>query len=294
MLIDILLGEPPEIIHPVVICGKISERTRKPYGSRLHGILTWTSSVVPLLLLLSILPFYIPNLYLKIIILAIILKTTFSVRLLYSLVSKASNLDESSRYYVQQIVRRNVYELDLPHVASAAIESLFESTVDGITSPIFWYIMLGLPGALLQRFANTLDSMVGYKTMEWKDEGWFSAKIDTILNYIPARLTGIFMLLAALLLKFDIKNGIESLRSAKMESPNARYPIAIAAGVLRVRLEKIGSYSVGYGDLPQKYHIKAALKLFILTIILYLLSLSLLEVLVLHDLSLIFYLLRKI
>ncbi|MBP1357506.1 MAG: cobalamin biosynthesis protein, partial [Sulfolobus sp.] len=75
LAIDLTIGEPPEVIHPVVICGKISEKVRKPFGSRIHGILTWSVSVLPLLFILSVLPLYITNIFIKILITAFILKT---------------------------------------------------------------------------------------------------------------------------------------------------------------------------------------------------------------------------
>ncbi|TRN03466.1 CobD/CbiB family cobalamin biosynthesis protein, partial [Sulfolobus sp. E1] len=270
ILWDLLLSEPPIYIHPVVWTGKISEKLIRPYKGHIYGIFIWIVSVFPVLFIFSILPIMLNiNIYIKIIILIFSLKTTFSIRMLYSIVNKGSKLDESSRFYAQQIVRRDLSNSDKNHIASALIESLFESMVDGITSPIFWYLFLGLSGAMLQRLANTMDSMVGYKTKELIKEGWFSAKVDTILNYIPARLTALFMLLAGFFLGLNVKQGMKSLKKAKMESINAKYPIAIAAGLLNVSLEKIGSYRVGFGELPTEKDVIMALKLFKLTLVLF-------------------------
>ncbi|MEM4746407.1 MAG: cobalamin biosynthesis protein [Metallosphaera sp.] len=271
IFLDLIIGEPPLLAHPVVYVGKISEKLIKPYRGKMYGVFIWVSSVVPVLLL-CLLPIYVQIRIVEMLMLVYVLKTTFSIRLLYSIVARASPLREDSRKVVQNIVRRDLSNASMGHVASAAIESLFESMVDGITSPIFWFLFLGLPGALLQRFANTMDSMVGYKTPELIREGYFSAKIDTILNYIPARLTALFMLLAGLLLVLNVRKAVSSLREAKMESPNAKYPISIAAGLLGVRLEKMNQYSVGFGDLPTSTHIELALILFKMTLLLYLVT----------------------
>jgi adenosylcobinamide-phosphate synthase len=267
---DLTLSEPPTYIHPVVWSGKISEKLIKPYKGYLYGVVIWMISVIPVLFIFAVLPIWLGiPIYFKIILYAFSLKTTFSIRMLYDIVKKGSKLDDNSRYYAQQIVRRDLSKSDKGHIASALIESLFESTVDGITSPTFWFLLFGLPGAMLQRLSNTMDSMVGYKTKELVKEGWFSAKIDTIINYIPARLTGLIMLFCGVLLGLNVKQGINALRNAKMESINAKYPIAIAAGLLGVSLEKIGSYKVGFGNLPNEIDVKNALKLFKLTLFLY-------------------------
>ncbi|ARM76219.1 cobalamin biosynthesis protein [Acidianus manzaensis] len=277
LLIDLVLGEPPIYIHPVVLTGKISEELIKPFAGYLYGLFLWIISVIPVqLLFLSplLIPSYGVFIILKIILLSFILKTTFSIKMLYSIVNKSKLLDNKSRSLVQQIVRRDLSKADKGHIASAAIESLFESLVDGITSPLFWFLLLGLFGALLQRLANTMDSMVGYKTKELYREGYFSAKVDTILNYLPARLTALFMLISGFFLHFDVKKGINALKESKIESPNAKYPISIAAGILGIKLEKIGYYSVGEGNLPDCKDIENSLKLFKMTLSLYIIFIS--------------------
>ncbi|MEM0122045.1 MAG: cobalamin biosynthesis protein [Saccharolobus sp.] len=272
---DLSLSEPPIYIHPVVWTGKISEKLIKNYMGYLYGILIWIISVIPVLLIFTVLPILINiPIYIKIIILAFSLKTTFSIKMLYDIVKRGSKLDENARYYAQQIVRRDLSKSGKGHIASALIESLFESTVDGITSPLFWFLILGLPGAMLQRLANTMDSMVGYKTKELIKEGWFSAKVDTILNFLPARLTGLLMIIAGILLGFNAKQALKVLKETKMESINAKYPISIASGLLNVKLEKVGSYTVGFGELPDEKDVINALKLFRLTLILYLVIIS--------------------
>ncbi|MEJ2780034.1 cobalamin biosynthesis protein [Stygiolobus sp. CP850M] len=271
--LDLALGEPPLWLHPVVWSGKISERLIVPYKGKAYGILLWFVSVMPILVMLSLV-FLIPIPSVKLILAIIFLKTTFSIKMLYTLVKKSAPVNEESRKYTQQLVRRNVYELDDGHVISAAIESLFESLVDGITSPLFWFLFLGFPGALLQRLSNTMDSMVGYKTPELIKQGWFSAKVDTLLNYIPARLTSLFMVISAYLMGIKVNGVFKEIRRSEIESINAKYPITAAAIILGVKLEKPGHYTVGKGNLPTENDLKRALKLFKLTLSLYLLIIS--------------------
>ena len=275
LAIDLLFGEPPIYVHPVVYTGKISEKLIKPYKGYGYGILIWLISVIPVEIAFSILPLYIPIIPLKLILLSLFLKTTFSIKMLYNIVSKSRELDERARNLVQQIVRRDLSNADKGHIASAAIESLFESLVDGIISPLFWFLILGLPGAMLQRLANTMDSMVGYKTKELYKEGYFSAKVDTIMNYIPARITGLLMVIAGKLLGIkQSSNPFRFLKNTQIESINARYPICIASALLGVKLEKKGYYTVGEGKLPGKEEIEKSLKLFKLTLFLFLILLS--------------------
>ncbi|MCY0850716.1 cobalamin biosynthesis protein [Sulfuracidifex metallicus] len=267
LLID-LLGEPPIFLHPVVWTGKISERLIKPFKGRAYGVFIWTASVLPVLLLFTLL-LSLNILYLaKIIIAVYSLKISFSISMLYRLVK--NSVGENGKENAQQLVRRDLKKEDQGHVISAAIESLFESTVDGITSPIFWFIILGIPGALLQRLANTMDSMVGYKTPELEKEGWFSAKVDTVINYVPARLTFLFMILAGYLLNMNVRKCVENVRKTAIESMNARYPIPCSAGLLDVKLEKRGFYSENdSATLPDEGKLKDALMLFRVTLFIF-------------------------
>ena len=100
-------------------------------------------------------------------------------------------------------MRRDPNSLNERQIVSAAVESIAESTTDGITAPFFFFALFGVPGAFAYRVINTLDSMVGYKNAEYKNIGWFSAKLDTITNYIPARITAYLMVASALLLSMN-------------------------------------------------------------------------------------------
>jgi adenosylcobinamide-phosphate synthase len=182
-----------------------------------------------------------------------------------------------ARQSLSMIVRRPTADLDEQHVLSATIECVSESTVDGITGPMFYYSLLGPGGAFAYRAINTLDSMVGYKDDYYKDIGWMSARLDTLANYVPARITAFFMVLSAKMLGADWKNSLQMLQRdhGKTFSPNAGYPMATMAGALRIRLEKIGHYSLGDGQEQATLEkCRAAISIMKLTTLLFFLAFS--------------------
>ena len=160
-----------------------------------------------------------------------------------------NNLDQA-RTNLSMIVKRNTKNLDKNHILSGTLESLSENIVDGITGPMFYFAIFGLPGAFVYRIINTVDSMVGYKTQMFKNLGWFGANCDNILNYIPSRLTGLTIVLGSMLLGHDWKNCYEIFKrdGKKTDSPNAGYPMAAFAGALGTKLEKLEHYSLGTGE----------------------------------------------
>jgi adenosylcobinamide-phosphate synthase len=159
---------------------------------------------------------------------------------------QANNWGNAQRK-LSMIVKRDTDRLDEQHILSAMIECIGESIVDGIVSPLFYYTFLGPAGALAYRIINTLDSMVGYKDDYYKNIGWMSAKLDTYANSVPARITPILIVLSAKIIGADWKNSLRILERDhnKTLSYNAGYPMATMAGALRIKLEKIGQYSLG-------------------------------------------------
>ena len=155
-----------------------------------------------------------------------------------------------ARTNLSMIVKRNTKNLDKNHILSGTLESLSENIVDGITGPMFYFAIFGLPGAFAYRIVNTVDSMVGYKTQMFKNLGWFGANCDNILNYIPSRLTGLTIVLGSMLLGHDWKNCYEIFKrdGKKTDSPNAGYPMAAFAGALGTKFEKLEHYSLGTGN----------------------------------------------
>jgi adenosylcobinamide-phosphate synthase len=161
---------------------------------------------------------------------------------------------DSGRAAVAEIVGRDPHALDEPAVSRAAIESLAESTSDGIVAPLFWLLLLGLPGIVLYKAANTADSMVGHKSERYVEFGWASARFDDILNFIPARLSALLMAGGGYFVRgADPERAwATALRDGKKhDSPNAGWPEAALAGALGYALGGPRSYEGALHDLPQ-------------------------------------------
>ncbi len=144
-----------------------------------------------------------------------------------------------ARFAVSKIVGRDTKELDKSGVSRAAIESVAESFTDGVVAPIFWYMIFGIPGLFIYKAISTLDSMVGYRTPKYKQFGAFSARIDDVVNWIPARIAGPMLVMAACFYRdaSAIKAFVTLFRdSSKHLSPNAGWTEAAMAGALGLRL----------------------------------------------------------
>jgi adenosylcobinamide-phosphate synthase len=146
---------------------------------------------------------------------------------------------EAGRDAVRHIVGRDPASLDGHGVARAAIESLAENFSDGVAAPAFWYALLGLPGLFLYKTVNTLDSMIGHRSPKYRAFGWAAARLDDVMNFVPARLSGLLLALAGLFLKGarPLEAGRAMLRDAgKHRSVNAGWPEAAMAGALGLAL----------------------------------------------------------
>jgi adenosylcobinamide-phosphate synthase len=182
---------------------------------------------------------------------AIILKLTFCMKLetdwgkAAAKAIEAGDMDEAKKY--AHFSRRDNKDLTSSQIVSSVIESMSENLTDFRLSPIIYYAFFGVPGAVAFRAVNTLDGMVGFKDPEHLHIGWFSAVFDTIVNYFPARLTTIFIILAAAILGEDYKSSwkIAHRDQDKIPSTNHGWQMASMAGALRVKLEKPGQYAVG-------------------------------------------------
>jgi adenosylcobinamide-phosphate synthase len=282
LLLDFLIGDPKTKYHPTAWIGKLIailvplSRNNSPKKELFGGILIVFTVVVTVSTLLvgldfgiSLLTIDVISLVVSIIVGSILLKTTIAIRGMQehalSVVDALEKDDlDSARNHLSMIVKRNTKNLDKNHISSAVLESVSENTVDGITGPLFYYAIFGLPGAFVYRAINTIDSMVGYKTSLFRNIGWFGANCDTILNYIPSRLTGLVMILSALILGYNWKESFYIMKrdGKKLESPNAGFPMAALAGALGTKLEKINYYAIGEGNIEfTKSHIISAIRL---------------------------------
>jgi len=288
--IDFVFGDPKNRYHPTAWIGTLIAKltplakNQNTYVEKLGGIFIVTITIGIVITLLSILDSGISllttdwvTIVVSVVVAVILLKTTIAIRgmekhakaVLESL--DQDNLD-MARTNLSMIVKRNTKNLDKNHVISGVLESISENTVDGITGPLFYYALFGLPGAFVYRVINTADSMIGYKTDIFKNVGWFGATCDTILNYIPSRLTGLVMIISAAILQNNWKESYKIMirDGKKTESCNAGYPMAALAGALETKFEKINHYKLGNGEITlTKEHVISALTMMKLTSILF-------------------------
>ncbi len=265
VLFDIVFGEMPAYFHPVVWMGKLINlfvgaapcRYRKLYG------LSMVIFCVGITVLLASLLEFIGTGILGIVIMAYFLKSSFSIRmLLISAIGIQKDLDsgmiEKVRRDLKTFVGRDTSGLNSHQSASAVLESLAESFVDGVLSPFFYFLLFGLPGALAYRMINTLDSMVGYKKEPFLELGYVAANLDDIANWIPARISIMFIFITSIF----FGKPFDSLRTSiqdhnKTASPNSGWAMAAVSGAMNVRLEKAGYHILGdkYQP-PQTSHIR--------------------------------------
>ena len=288
--LDFAFGDPKNKYHPTAWIGaliaKLTPLTRNHnrYAEKLGGIFVVAITAGIVVALLSILDVGISlistnwiAIITSVIFGAILLKSTIAIRGMehYALAvvdSLEKNDLDSARANLSMIVKRNTKNLDKNHVFSGVLESISENTVDGITGPLFYYAIFGLPGAFVYRVINTADSMIGYKTDIFKNVGWFAANCDSILNYIPSRLTGFVMIISAAILQNNWKESYKIMirDGKKTESPNAGYPMAALAGALETKFEKINHYKLGDGEIVlTKQHVQSAITMMKLSSLLF-------------------------
>ena len=288
--LDLIFGDPKNKYHPTAWIGIIISKLTplaKNYNTTVEKFTGFFIVLIPagiVVILLSILDLGISfitldwvTIIISILAGTILLKTTIAIRGMerYALAvmdSLENNNLDSARVNLSMIVKRNTKNLDRNHVVSGVLESISENTVDGVTGPLFYYAIFGIIGAFVYRIVNTADSMIGYKTDIFKNIGWFAATCDTILNYIPSRLTGLVMILSAIILQNNWKESYQvMLRDGKKtESSNAGYPMAALAGALETKFEKLDHYSLGNVETTlTKEHVLSAIAIMKLTSILF-------------------------
>ena len=270
-LLDLLLGDPLWLPHPVVWFGKMisfgEKHLNKGTHRKLKGALlsvflvafvfaaTWTLLYMASLLAgnfdfsLFTLHFSLPSLLLSSLLIFYCLAGTTLIREVRQTFLAVDRSLEEGRKQVARIVGRDTSQLSAQEIRTAALETLAENLSDGVIAPLFWLAIGGVPGMLAYKMVNTLDSMIGYRTDRYRDFGCFAARLDDVANYLPARLTAFLMVLASgrfTLLKFVAKYG------PRHASPNSGYPEAALAGILGCRFGGPHTY---FGQLFDKPYI---------------------------------------
>ena len=253
LLVDRLIGDPHSAWHPVALIGRFIGWWGKPelYSPKIQrftGVVLWLVTIV-----LFAVPFYcfatLAPWYLYLIIAPFLLKSCFAWRSLeehtLAVVDALKDGVETGREKVKLLVSRSTANLDREHILSAGYESMTENLTDSIISPLFFFCLFGITGAAVFRAANTMDAMLGYHD-ERERIGWCAARMDDILNYIPARITALLLLLhfaqkgrfsqALLVMRRDGKN---------RPGFNGGVVMAAMAGGAGVRFEKPGMYTIG-------------------------------------------------
>ena len=264
LALDLTLGDPPNAIHPVAWMGKAIAFLEKGNRgtSRSVQFLYGTAMTVFLTALFS-LPVYFLLAYLKtasliayIITGAILLKLTFSLKGLRQAALRIKQLLQdndmgAARFEMRALVSRDTGEMEKPLLISATVESVAEGICDSAVAPLFYFLLLGIPGAIAFRVVNTLDAMIGYHG-RYEHLGKFASRLDDILNFIPARITVLLIVAAAFISGKNGRAAWQVARSdhARTESPNAGWPMAAAAGALNIQLEKPGYYKLGRAGGP--------------------------------------------
>lgn len=257
LLLDFIFEEPKRH-HPLVWFGnwaaKWERRFNATQSNSAKGVLAWMLAVLPWVWLANVIEHWIQDSpFWLVLVGAVFTYVAVGWRsLLNHAMAVAYPLSQgnlaAAQAAVGRIVSRDVNSMDEKAVASAATESVLENGADAIFAAVFWFVLLGIPGVVLYRLSNTLDAMWGYKNERYKEFGWFAARVDDVLNFVPARLTALSYLLAG---KSNKEKAWQAWREqgANWKSPNAGPVMASGAGAIDVQL---GGSAVYHGTLQHR------------------------------------------
>lgn len=266
--LDIILGDPRWMPHPVIVIGrliKLGEKTvrrltRSPRGLKIGGL------ILSLVIVLGSYAFFgavlkgafYLNTYLGWTLSILVMSQALAINSLYkharsvAIPLKQGNL-EGARRALSMIVGRDTDDLDEKEIVRGTVETVAENTVDGIIAPLFYGFLGGPPLAMAYKAVNTLDSMIGYKNERYFDFGWAGARMDDVANYIPARLSALLFLLLAPFTPGGVRGVLVTIwrDSARHPSPNSGIPEAATAGALQVQLGGCNFYGGVRSERPQ-------------------------------------------
>jgi len=256
-ILDLIFGDPIWLPHPVRVIGYLAQRLESPLrkaikNERLAGII-FAAVIIGAVYGLSFVVISIAahlHRYFGFILAVFFIYTSLAIKDLKIESMRVHQALEkqdidSARKNLSLIVGRDTQNLNDKDIIRATVETIAENVVDGIISPLFYAFLGGAPLALAYKAANTLDSMVGYKNDKYRNFGWASARIDDLLNFIPARISGFLLAFASALAGADAINSFKVfLRDAgKNPSPNSGIPEAAMAGALKIQLGGLNYYN---------------------------------------------------
>lgn len=263
-LLDLIIGDPQNPIHPIRIIGSLCKVMEKFFRKvlkkslKIAGLLTWIAVVLIVFLFNYFLlkgAYAINNVF-GVILSAIMIYFCISTKALkvegLKVVKYVIKDDiEGARKQLSYIVGRDTKHLDKEAILKAVVETVAENMSDGVIAPLFYVGIGGAPLAFLYKAINTMDSMFGYKNDRYMEFGYFPAKLDDVFNYVPARITGVLIIISSLLLGDDYKNSFKIYKRDRYNhtSPNSAHPEAAMAGALDIQL---GGANYYFGKLVEK------------------------------------------
>ncbi len=261
LALDLAFGEPPNRWHPVSWLGGLmaleiklaparGTRRQLVYGG-LMVLITSAALTAGAYFLFTYLRLNVPLAF--IVLGGVTLKLTFSLRGLGRAARAvrrqvAARADEDARRSLRSLVSRDTTELGRGDILGAAVASVAENSCDSFTAPLLYFLVFGLPGAVAYRVVNTFDAMVGYHG-RFEYLGKAAARLDDVLNFVPARLTALTLVAAAWVCRGNARGAWRTMRRdhGLTPSPNAGWTMSAVAGALEIKLEKSGEYSIGGG-----------------------------------------------
>ena len=291
LLIDRFIGEVPNAIHPLRWMGNILyfldrhiKRTSK-HATRLKGFLSYLLIAFLFLfvsLSLSALSRHFFGEIVWIIVTAFLFKINFAIfSFRHHVIPIQKDLEnndlDAAAAKTQMIVSRKTAGMDAEHIASSCTETISENLVDSVVSPTLFFGLLGLPGAIMFRCANLMDARWGYLNEKYGDLGFFPAKFDDVLGFIGARISILFVTVAAFILRMNWRDVISMARDGKdlTPSPNSAWSMVACAAALGIRMEKTGVYVMGKGEMPSIKDITRCYRLVELTSIIFIICVTL-------------------
>ena len=257
-VLDLVFGDPQRLPHPVVGFGRMIAFGEHRLNKGAHRKLKGGLMAVCLIVFVFVVTWWLRRLPIAggwfslgfdAVVIFFCLAGTTLIREVREVFRALDRSLEEGRVQVARIVGRDTSELSAQEVRTAALETLAENLSDGVIAPLFWLMLLGVPGMAAYKMVNTLDSMIGYRTERYRDFGCWAAHIDDVANFLPARLTALLMVIASRrpsVWSFVMRYG------CRHASPNSGYPEAALAGILDCRF---GGPHYYFGQLFDKPYI---------------------------------------